>query len=76
MDAALQLAEDKVIIGDLSTLVVDLFLGFEGGDTWHREEPVEHAAEHHEVVGRVVDANSGDGGPGEEYRGYEGDTGK
>lgn len=76
VDAAFQGAEDEILVGDLAAVVLGVLLGLERRNARNGVEPIENAAEGHEVVGSVVHTDGGDGGPGEERRGGEGNTGE
>lgn len=74
VNAAFEGSKDEAILRNFPSVVPRFVLGLERRDARDGENPIEEAIEGHEVVGRVVHPEGGDGGPGEEGGGGDGDA--
>lgn len=78
MDTTVELAEDEIVVGDLSAMVIEfdfLLLGFKRGEARDREKPIENTNKDHEIVrGSVVHTEGRDSSPGEEHGSGEGNA--
>lgn len=76
VNTALKWTKDEAILRNLSTMELSLVIGLERGESRDGVEPIEDAIEGHEVVGSIVNSDSGDGSPGEEGGGGDREAGK
>lgn len=73
---ALERAKYETIIWNLAAVVLGFVLGFEGGNARNGVKPIEEAAEGHEIVGCMVNAEGCDCSPSEDCGGGQGNAGE